>query len=157
MAKSAVMTTAHQHVLEEDGATPADPFDMGAGHVDPGRRANGRGSIFNPGIVYDTGLEDYLGFLCDVAPEVFVDPATSCAFLEDAGISTDASDLNLASIAVAELSGTQTVTRTITSVAQRTATWRAEVEAPQGYTAHVTPSEVTLAPRESASFTVTSP
>lgn len=155
MAKSAVMTTAHQHVLEEDGATPADPFDMGAGHVDPGRRANGRGSIFNPGIVYDTGLEDYLGFLCDVAPEVFVDPATSCAFLEDAGISTDASDLNLASIAVAELSGTQTVTRTITSVAQRTATWRAEVEAPQGYTAQVTPSEVTLAPRESASFTVT--
>ena len=87
--------------------------------------------MFNPGIVYDAGFNEYLGFLCDAAPEVFGDPEGTCASLDAAGIPTDASDLNLASIAVAELAGTQTVTRTVTSVANRTATWRAAGECAQ--------------------------
>ena len=36
MAKSALMTTAYQDVVDNDRVSPADPFDMGAGHVDPG-------------------------------------------------------------------------------------------------------------------------
>ena len=35
MAKSALMTTSYQAVKKEDGATAADPFDMGAGHINP--------------------------------------------------------------------------------------------------------------------------
>ena len=35
-AKSAMMTTAREDVVKEDGVTPADPFDMGAGHIQPG-------------------------------------------------------------------------------------------------------------------------
>ena len=62
MAKSAIMTTAYQDVLKEDGVTPADPFDIGAGHVDPGSKA-GKGSIFEPGLAYDAGFLDYLGFI----------------------------------------------------------------------------------------------
>ena len=38
-AKSAVMTTARQDVVKEDGVTPADPFDMGAGHSTRASRA----------------------------------------------------------------------------------------------------------------------
>jgi len=34
-AKSAIMTTARQDVTKENGVTPADPFDMGAGHLNP--------------------------------------------------------------------------------------------------------------------------
>ena len=70
------MTTARQDVRKEDGRTKADPFDMGAGHIDPGK-PHQRGSLFQPGLVYQAGFDEYLGFLCDTAPEVFV-----AAFLE---------------------------------------------------------------------------
>ena len=35
--KSALMTTAHQNIVKEDGATAADPFDFGAGHIRPNK------------------------------------------------------------------------------------------------------------------------
>ena len=72
VAKSAIMTTAYQDVKGEDGVSQADPFAMGSGHVDPSSVANG--SPFKPGVAYDAGWNEYLGFLCDVAPEVFADP-----------------------------------------------------------------------------------
>ncbi len=155
MAKSAIMTTAYQEVWKENGRTPADPFDMGAGHIDPSGRARAQGSVFNPGLVYDAGFNEYLGFLCDAAPEAFSDPAGTCALLDSLGIPTDASDLNLPSIGIDGLPGTQTVTRTVTSVANRTATWRVSTRGPQGFDVQVSPSEITLAPGESASYEVT--
>ncbi len=155
MAKSAVMTTAYQEVWKENGVTPADPFDMGAGHVDPSGRARAQGSMFNPGIVYDAGFLDYLGFLCDADTSAFSDPDATCAALEGLGVPTDASDLNLASIAIDGVPGTQTVTRTVTSVANRTATWRVSTRGPQGFDVEVSPSEITLAPGESATYEVT--
>ena len=63
MAKSAMMTTADPKVLNSDQTTPADPFDMGSGHLNPGKVAKA-GSSFNPGLVYDAGFNDYLAFLC---------------------------------------------------------------------------------------------
>ena len=75
--------------------------------------------------------------------------------LAAAGFSSDASDLNYPSIGIADLAGSQTVTRTVTSVADRTVTWTAAVNAPAGFDAVVEPSTITLAPGESASFTVT--
>jgi subtilisin family serine protease len=154
-AKSALMTTAYQDVMKEDGATPADPFDIGAGHVDPSGRVYAPGSLFSPGLVYDAGFNEYLGFLCDAAPEAFADPDATCATLESLGIPTDASDLNLASIGVGQLAGTQTVTRTVTSVANRNATWRVSVDAPHGFDVSVNPSQIRLAPGASATYEVT--
>ena len=49
MAKSALMTTAYQHVLDNDRERKASPFEMGAGHVDPGR-VDRKGSAFRPGL-----------------------------------------------------------------------------------------------------------
>jgi hypothetical protein len=154
MAKSALMTTSYQRVRDNDRVSPADPFDMGAGHVKPGK-VNKKGSSFNPGIVYDAGFNEYLGFLCDAEPSVFGDPAGTCASLEAAGVPTDASDLNLASIGIAELAGSQTVTRTVTSVANRTVTWRPKVKAPAGYDVVVKPYRLRLSPGETASYEVT--
>src|SRR3970282_2639687 len=68
-AKSAMMTTARQDVTKEDATTPPDPFDMGAGHVDPSDPAGAANAMFNPGIVYEAGFNQYLGFLCDGAPQ----------------------------------------------------------------------------------------
>jgi hypothetical protein len=149
------MTTAYQDVLKNDFETPADPFDMGAGHVNPGGKWNDKGTINKPGLVYDAGFTEYLGFLCDEAPEIFVNPAATCASLEAAGIPTQAYNLNYPSIGVAEVAGTQTVIRTVTSVADRRVNFEAKVKEPKGYDITVNPRRITLNPGESATFEVT--
>jgi subtilisin family serine protease len=156
VAKSAIMTTAYQDVMKEDGGTPADPFDMGSGHINPGGVWT-KGSVVEPGLAYDAGFNDYLGFLCDAGPEVFADPAGTCAALEGAGIPTDASDLNYPSIGIAELAGSQTVQRTVTSVAKEQG-WReytVSVDAPEGYNVTVEPSTIRLKSGDSATYYVT--
>ena len=154
MAKSAIMTTASQEVKKEDGKTKADPFDMGAGHVRPGR-PDKKSSAFRPGLVYDAGFRDYLGFLCDAAPEAFSDPAGTCGFLASIGVPTDASDLNLPSIGIAQLPGSQTVIRTVTNVTDKKLKMEVDPKAPKGYKVSVHPKKLTLNPGESASYSVT--
>jgi subtilisin family serine protease len=157
MAKSALMTTARQDVVKEDGATPADPFDMGAGHIDWSRPAVSPSSPFEPGLAYDAGFNEYLGYLCDADQSVFGNPAATCAALAAAGIPTDASDLNLASIGVGELVGSQTVTRTVTAVTgvKGNIVFHPTVEAPAGFDVAVSPSKLKLRDGQSASYTVT--
>jgi hypothetical protein len=130
------------------------PFAMGAGMVNPGKVAK-PGSAFNPGLVYDAGFLEYLGFLCDAGPEIFANPAASCANLAANGIPTQAENLNYPSIGISQLPGTATVTRTITSVADTTVTFTASGIVPEGYEASVNPETITLAPGESASFEAT--
>jgi len=154
-AKSAVMTSARQDVVKEDGTTPADPFDMGAGHVDPAGRPDRDGSLFSPGLVYDAGFFEYLGFLCDADDSAFVNPAATCGFLAGQGVPTTATDLNLASIGASDIPGTLTVKRTVTSVANRRTNFNARVEAPPGFDVKVEPRQLRLEPGQSATFTVT--
>jgi subtilisin family serine protease len=152
MAKSAMMTTAYQDVLDNDRETQADPFDMGSGHVDPGGRWT-KGSITQPGLVYDAGLFEYAAFTCGMNWGVF--SPGSCDFLEANGIPSEPWNLNYPSIGVSELAGTQTVTRTVTSVASGAETFKAKVVAPAGYDVTVTPNSITLNPGDSATFEVT--
>src|SRR5918996_645980 len=102
--KSAMMTTANTGVLDNDRKTQATPFEMGAGQVDPGGPSQS-GSMFQPGLVYDAGFNDYLGFLCDEAPEVFANAAATCASLANAGVPTEAENLNYPSIGVSAVPG----------------------------------------------------
>lgn len=142
MAKSAIMTTASQDVEKEDGVTPADPFDMGAGHIQPN-------SAVAPGLVYDADFFDYLQFLCGVG--ALSATSGTCAAVG----AIDPSDLNLASIGIAELAGSQTVIRTVTSVAPGSATYTAAVDAPPGIDVQISPNVITLAQGESATYEVT--
>jgi subtilisin family serine protease len=156
VAKSALMTTAYQGVVKEDYATPADPFDVGAGHVNPGGKAN-KGSLFEPGLAYDAGFFEYLGFLCDAEPGVFANPAGTCGFLESIGVPTEAHNLNLPSIGVAEVAGSETVVRTVTSVAKESG-WRdysVSVDPPPGYEVTVSPSSFRLKKGDTATYEVT--
>ncbi len=149
--KSALMTTAYQGVLDNDRVSPADPFDMGAGHVDIGSPTE-TGSAFNPGLVYDAGLLDYFGYLCDTLPDLFADPAATCGDLADSGVAIEAYDLNYPSIGVSELAGTQVVTRTVTNVDSTAAIYNVRVEAPAGYEVEVTPARLKLEAGESATY-----
>ena len=152
MAKSAIMTTSHQKVNDNDRVSAADPFDMGAGHLEVGRVGKKRSS-FEPGLVYDAGFLEYLGFLCDAEPSA-LNP-TTCPFLDANGIPTEATDLNLASIGVSQVAGVEVVTRTVTSVANRTVRFRPKVQAPDGFDVSVSPRRLRLAPGETASYEVT--
>ncbi|MEM8618835.1 MAG: S8 family serine peptidase [Actinomycetota bacterium] len=154
MAKSAVMTTARQDVTKEDAATQADPFDMGAGHIDPSGSPSADGSLFNPGLVYDADYTDYRAFLCEAAPGTFPDDWATCNWLIDLGYSTSPTDLNVPSIGVSSVDGPVTVQRAVTSVADETLTFDAVVDAPQGYLVDVSPSQIELAPGESATFDI---
>ncbi len=148
IARSALMTTARRNIRESFGDDKADPFDIGAGFIVPNQ-------AFDPGLAYDAGFLDYLAFLCGAENQIpAVDPA-DCALLESIGFSLDSSDLNLPSIGVAELVGTQTIRRTVTNVDRRKKRYYASVKKPAGVDVRVSPAAIDLKKGESATYEVT--
>lgn len=125
--KSALMTAARQNIVKEDGVTPADPFDFGGGHADPV-------PAMNPGLTYNAELGDYLAFLCGQGESGLVETLSeqTCSELEASGFSTDASQLNYPSIAIGELSGTETIYRTVTDVTGAGGAYSFSIDAPEG-------------------------
>lgn len=144
MIKSALMTTASQ--ARNDGSAIRDQatnaatnsFAMGAGQVNPNKAVD-------PGLVYDAGFNDWLGFLCGTGEA----SGGACSTLK-----IDPSDLNYPSIAIGALMGTQTVTRTVKNVGTSASTYTAAVTSPAGITTVVTPSSFTIAPGATQSYTV---
>jgi hypothetical protein len=129
--KSALMTTARQDLTKEDGATPADPYDFGSGHAEPV-------SALDPGLLLDTNLADHLAFLCGQGEDAFVESYnTTCATLTANGFSTDASQLNLPSIAIAELVADETIYRTVSNATSASSSYTATIEAPAGIEVNV--------------------
>ena len=154
MAKSAIMTTAYQDVVDNDRVSLADPFDMGSGHLTAGGMWN-KGSIVEPGLAYDAGLFEYAAFTCGMEWAVFT--PGSCDFLESIGVPMEPHNLNYPSIGVAELPGSQTIQRTVTSAAKESG-WRdyaVSVDAPPGYSVTVSPSTLRLKKGQSATYAVT--
>lgn len=127
--KSALMTTAS--ITTEYGepikaeSVPkklADPFDFGAGVVNPNRAAD-------PGLVYDIDPKDYFKFFkCD-GDERICDEKRSNIY-----------DMNLPSISVHDLTSSRTVMRTATNVGNIDAVYKAVVEVPAGVKMVVEPS-----------------
>ncbi|HEY8567676.1 S8 family serine peptidase [Microbulbifer sp.] len=148
MARSALMTSARQNMKKSFGEIAADPFDIGAGMVQPA-------NAFFPGLVYDAGLLDYFAFLCGAQNQPQMLSAADCSYLEANGFSADSSDLNLPSIGIAELVGKQTVTRRVTSVDPGTQWYWAEVDAPVGVTVEVSPRILRLKQGETATVEIT--
>jgi hypothetical protein len=81
----------------------------------------------------------------------------SCDFLESIGVPLEPYNLNVPSIGIAELPGSQTVQRTVTSVAQENG-WRdyyVTVDVPDGYEVTVSPSSFRLKRGQTATYYVT--
>ncbi|MGL6110154.1 MAG: S8 family peptidase [Rubrivivax sp.] len=139
--KSALMTTGVD--VLDGGAPPASEtnpvliFRQGAGHVKPN-------AAVNPSLVFDSSFNDWLSFICGVQP------GGGCS-----GVTPiDPSDLNMASIAIGDLAGVQTVKRRVTNVGGNPATYTASVNGMAGFTAAVSPLSLTLAAGETKEFTV---
>ena len=152
--KSALMTNA-TNVLETFTDTAAADasalraFAQGAGHVQPN-------ASMNPGLVYDSNINDWLAFLCGATTGVL---PSVCASLSAAGYSFDRSDMNVPSIAIGDLAGVQTVKRKVTNVddVRRTYTASSSIS---GVAVNVSPSSFAINPGETKtieiSFLVTS-
>ncbi len=143
MIKSALMTSAYD-VLDGPNTNPTVIFRQGAGHVRPNSAAD-------PGLVYNSGWNDWLAFICATQPQGL---AATCNALWAAGYSKDASDLNVASIAIGDLAGAQTVTRKVTNVGKDTATYTASFTGMAGFTVEISPASLTLNKGQTGTFTV---
>jgi len=138
--KSALMTSAYD-VLDST-TTATRIFRQGAGHVKPN-------SAVDPGLVFDSGFNDWLAFLCGTTSGV---SAATCNALKGLGYSTDPSDFNGASIAIGGLAGIQTVKRTVTSVGSQPETYTRTVSGLAGITIDA-PASFTINPGQTVSWT----
>ncbi|XP_057973213.1 subtilisin-like protease SBT1.7 [Malania oleifera] len=98
--RSALMTTAYTTYQNgetiQDAATgmPSTPFDYGSGHVNPI-------AALDPGLVYDTSVDDYLHFLCALNySSAQIKRTTNKDFTCDSRKKYSVSDLNYPSFAV---------------------------------------------------------
>jgi hypothetical protein len=103
-------------------------------------------------LVYDSDASDWLAFLCGSTKAVKADV---CAGLKAEGYSFDPSDMNVPSIAIGDLAGSQTVTRRVTNVDRTPSTYHASVTGVPGFDVTVTPNKLQLKPGETKEFMVT--
>ncbi|KGN61172.1 subtilisin-like protease SBT2.5 [Cucumis sativus] len=124
----------------------ATPFDYGSGHVNP--RA-----ALDPGLIFDAGYEDYLGFLCTTAGinvhEIHNYTNSACNFTMG-----HPWNLNSPSITIAHLVGTQIVTRRVTNVAEEE-TYTITARMDPAVAIEVNPPAMTLLSGSSRKFSVT--
>uniref|UniRef100_A0A1J3ELY6 Subtilisin-like protease n=3 Tax=Noccaea caerulescens TaxID=107243 RepID=A0A1J3ELY6_NOCCA len=125
----------------------ATPFDYGSGHVNPS-------AALDPGLIFDAGYEDYLGFLCTTpgidAHEIRNYTNTPCNFNMK-----HPSNFNAPSIAISHLVGTQTITRRVTNVAEVEETYTITARMQPSIAIEVNPPAMTLRPGAARSFSVT--
>ncbi|CAI9108187.1 OLC1v1007736C1 [Oldenlandia corymbosa var. corymbosa] len=132
--RSALMTTAYNfdtagdQILAAGSIKPADPFDIGAGHINPLR-------AMDPGLVYDMKTSDYVIFLCNIGYTrdqikilVLSDSTTSDNNMDNMMCPTESNparggspsqsnaNLNYPSITVVNLQRTTTITRMVRNV-----------------------------------------
>jgi subtilisin family serine protease len=138
--KSALMTTAG-NVLDGPDTNPLVIFRQGAGHVRPSNAAD-------PGLVFDSNFDDWLGFLCGTQL-----PTSFCSSARVPVL--DPSNLNLASIAIGDMAGTQTVTRKVTNVGGNPATYLPSYTGMAGFNVVVSPAQLSVPAGATRSFTVT--
>ena len=109
MIKSALMTSSTQDVVKEDGVTPFDPFDAGAGSIRVNRAVS-------PTLVFDETFADFVAAGTDPLHRI---------------------DLNIASVNAPTMTGTITTTRTALNVSGQDQEFKISTEAPAGATISV--------------------
>ncbi|KAK8635449.1 hypothetical protein V6N13_004186 [Hibiscus sabdariffa] len=124
----------------------ATPFDYGSGHVDP--RA-----ALDPGLIFDAGYQDYLGFLC-TTPGIDIHEIKKYTNSPCNTTMGRPSNFNTPSITISHLVGSQTVTRTVTNVAKEE-TYVITARMHPSIAIETRPSAMTLRPGASRKFSVT--
>lgn len=127
--ESALMMTARDTVLDDDGMTTATPFAQGAGHIDVAKAA------MSP-LIMDVTKAQYEA----------ADPSVDNGFF--------VKDLNIASFGEDACVGTCSWTRTFENASSETLTWTLDFNFPVSVTGSVTPAMFSLAPGASQSVDI---
>ena len=115
--QSALMTTAVTSILDNDGSTPATPFDMGNGRIDLTQASKA-------GLLLNETVSNYNA----------ANPATN----------GDPKTLNLPSMGNSQCFGICSWTRTVNSPLSSSVDWTAVIDMPPGVIISVTPNNFTL-------------
>ena len=145
MIKSALMTTGYD-VLDGPATDTSVIFSQGAGHVTPKK-------ALDPGLVFDSNWWDWNGFLCGTTGSS-VENWYDCGDLETSGYSLDPSELNIPSISVGALAGSQTVHRTVTNVGVKE-TFKFSYTGLAGITVTPDAASFTIKPKQDRTLAVT--
>ena len=124
--KSAMMTTATDNVVKQDGTTPADPFDLGSGRVRLGPAGN-------PGLTFD-------------------ETAANMAALT--GDTVNAVHMNIPSVDAPVMPGRLTTIRTAVNVTNKAQSYVVHTTAPARTSITVSPSSFTVKPGRSVRLTI---
>ncbi|KAJ0021322.1 hypothetical protein Pint_31471 [Pistacia integerrima] len=160
--RSALMTTACTRdstldtILDGGSMQESNPFDVGAGHLNPLR-------AMDPGLVYDIKPNDYISFLCNIG---YSQDKIKKIVLPTPGMDTRCSskrnkaktaNINYPSITVSNLRSTTTVKRTVRNVGRnRNAIYFACIVKPDGVEVMVWPRTLIFTVlREEVSYYVT--
>jgi subtilisin family serine protease len=125
--KSALMTSSVQDVLKENGVTPSDPFDRGAGSI----RAN---RAVSPTVTFDVTAAQYVASATDPLNRI---------------------NLNLPSINANPMPGLVTTKRTMKNVTDTNQVLKASATAPAGASIDVDPGTIVVNAGETAEITIT--
>ena len=125
--KSALMTTSLQEVLKEDGSTPADPFDRGAGSIRADR-------ALSPAVTFDVHADDYFASAGDVHGRVH---------------------LNLPSVYANPMPGAIETTRTMANQTNQDQPFTVQTTAPEGVSISVNPAVGSVPTGGSTELTIT--
>ncbi|KAG8079271.1 hypothetical protein GUJ93_ZPchr0007g5288 [Zizania palustris] len=153
--KSAIMTSSDAvnstggPILDELHSK-AGAYLTGAGHVNPMRAAH-------PGLVYDIGVIDYAGYICELLGDralaiIMRNTSLSCENL----VKVPEPQLNYPTITVPVRSTPLTVNRTVTNVGPAQSTYTVKVKMAGSVTVRVWPETLVFSKaREKKTFTVT--
>ncbi|XP_004514295.1 CO(2)-response secreted protease-like [Cicer arietinum] len=149
MIKSALMTTATTYNNLKKPVTNSsnyisNPHEMGVGEINPLK-------ALNPGLVFETNVEDYIKFLCYYGYSNKIIRSMSKTNVTCPKTSQDLiSNINYPSISIETLKRNQKVkviTRTVTNVGTFNATYVAKVHAPEGLVVKVIPNKLVFSER----------
>ncbi|KAJ3702442.1 hypothetical protein LUZ61_006147 [Rhynchospora tenuis] len=120
--------TSSETILAGGTVKPVDPFDIGAGHINPLK-------AMDPGLVYDIEVSDHVLFLCSIGYSKeqinrMVAPSSGLN-ISCTGNHSD-TDLNYPAITISDLRWTTTVKRTLTNVGHGHAFYYPIITSPQG-------------------------
>ncbi|XP_019096193.1 PREDICTED: subtilisin-like protease SBT5.3 isoform X1 [Camelina sativa] len=138
--RSAIMTTATTMddipgPIQNATNMKATPFSFGAGHVQPNLAVN-------PGLVYDSGIKDYLNFLCSLGYNASQIAVFSGNNFTCSSPKTSLVNLNYPSITVPNLTSSKvTVSRTVKNVG-RPSSYTVRVTKPRGVYVAVNPTSL---------------
>ncbi|PIA24892.1 hypothetical protein AQUCO_15500003v1 [Aquilegia coerulea] len=136
--KSAIMTTATildkkwKHIPVDPTGRRGNPFDYGAGFVNPTK-------VLNPGLVYDSQPLDYKKFLRSIG---YKEKSLHLITRDNSTCNQNfsaASNLNYPSITLSDLRDSCSVARSVTNVGQGISTYRVFVSLPAGVKITVSP------------------